>query len=151
VTARSMMSLCDTGSGDDANTCPVQRGSLAGSLLIGQRVIPGQFSVKEAAEHGGYGAEKQSDEQFVQKGIAKRPATSLSGAVQRSGDAGDCREDRECGEDPTGGRHNLSVGMEPPGTPPNGLRSSCGLRRPQTRQTRSLPSGRRGPTASSAG
>jgi hypothetical protein len=33
----------------------------------------------------------------------------------------------------------------------NELRLSCGLRRPQTRQTCSLPSGRRGPTASSAG
>src|SRR6266513_3851518 len=34
---------------------------------------------------------------------------------------------------------------------PNGSRSSCGLRRPQTRQTRSLSRGRRGPSASSAG
>jgi len=34
---------------------------------------------------------------------------------------------------------------------PNGSRLSCGLRRPQSRPTRSPSSGRRGPTASSAG
>ncbi len=34
---------------------------------------------------------------------------------------------------------------------PNGSRISCGLRRPQTRQTPSLSSGRRGPAASCAG
>jgi hypothetical protein len=36
------------------------------------------------------------------------------------------------------------------GLQPNGLRLSCGLRRPQSREIPSLSSGRRRPTASSA-
>ena len=34
---------------------------------------------------------------------------------------------------------------------PNGMRLSCGVRRPQSRESRTLSSGRRAPTASSAG
>ena len=46
---------------------------------------------------------------------------------------------------------SLSVCENLMGVRPNESRISCGLRRPQIRQIRSLSSGRRGPTASCAG
>ena len=62
--------------------------------------------------------------------------------------SGTCREESgTCRRDQGTGHADVCSMVIPL---PNGLRLSCGLRRPQTSRSSSLRSGRRGPTASSA-